>query len=269
MIFGLKEYVIAISITLLQFVIALVLFRRRMNREFPFFLSYVCYHFFQGVVETIEMAVQASVATYFYTFYALQVFSLALSLAVIYEVFSAVLGPYEGFNRVWRKVFGAVSLVLCVVGGLWIMTAQGADTNRLVALFYLSERSLRVVQLGLIVFLFALSRAFGMTWRNYAFGIALGYGVYAGVDLLLVAMRTQYGQAILSLQSLATTTAYGVGNLIWLLYAVQTERPADLPRTVPYNDIAKWNEKLEEVLRAQGCQENRRRRRRKRRPACF
>jgi hypothetical protein len=112
MTYGLKEYLIAISITLLQFVIALVLFRRRMNREFPFFFVYVCYHFFQGVVETIEMAVQASVATYFYTFYALQVFSLALSLAVIYEVFSEVLGPYEAFNRVWHRIFGAASLVL-------------------------------------------------------------------------------------------------------------------------------------------------------------
>jgi hypothetical protein len=121
--------------------------------------------------------------------------------------FSAVLGPYEAFNRGWHRIFGAVSPVLCVAGVAWILKGQGADTNRLVAMFFLSERSLRAVQLGLIVFLLALSNAFGMSWRGYAFGIALGYGVYAGVDLLLVAMRTQYGRGILSLQSLVTTTA--------------------------------------------------------------
>jgi hypothetical protein len=41
-----------------------------------------------------------------------------------------------------------------------------------------------------------------------------------------------------------------------LLYAVQTETPAGVRRTIPNNDIEKWNAKLEELLRPKRAKKN-------------
>jgi hypothetical protein len=36
---------------------------------------------------------------------------------------------------------------------------------------------------------------------------------------------------------------------VWASYLLQPAKVLQQPRVIPYNDIAKWNEKLEEILR--------------------
>ena len=68
-------------------------------------------------------------------------------------------------------------------------------------------RSLRVIQVGLLLLLFSLASSLGLTWRSYAFGIAFGYGTYAIVDLVLSAIRVEYGDAVWKLESYCTTVS--------------------------------------------------------------
>ncbi len=49
------------------------------------------------------------------------------------------------------------------------------------------QRSVRVVQCGLMLFLLVFSRYLGTNWRQKSFGIALGFGAFASVELSLVA----------------------------------------------------------------------------------
>ena len=114
---------------------------------------------------------------------------------------------------------------------------------------FVTLRSLRIVQLGLLLLLFVLARSLGLSWRSYSFGIALGYGLYAAVDLVLAAVRTQFGEGIWHLHSLLTTTAFTGMLFVWLFYILQRQAVAQPVRVIPYNDIAKWNEKLEELLK--------------------
>jgi len=57
----------------------------------------------------------------------------------------------------------------------------------------LLERSVRVMQCGLVFFLFLVSFYFGVAWQNYLFGIAMGFGVFASIELVAVAVRAQLG----------------------------------------------------------------------------
>ena len=62
-------------------------------------------------------------------------------------------------------------------------------------------------------------------------------------------MRLEYGDAVWKLESYCTTVAYGTSVLIWAWYVMQPERLAGRLAVIPHNDIAKWNEKLEELLK--------------------
>ncbi len=58
-------------------------------------------------------------------------------------------------------------------------------------------------------------------------------------------MAIRYGTCSL----LLSTIAYGIMIIIWICYILQPQRIAQPVRVIPYNDIAKWNEKLEELLK--------------------
>ena len=130
-----------------------------------------------------------------------------------------------------------------------VVFGSGAETYRFVQVINLSQLGLRAVQVGLLVLLFATARALGLSWRTYSFGIALGYGTYAIVDLILSAIRVEYGLPVLRMVSLVGPLAYIVAIAIWSSYILQPQTIAQPVRVIPYNDIAKWNEKLEEILK--------------------
>jgi hypothetical protein len=81
------------------------------------------------------------------------------------------------------------------------------------------QRSVRVVQCGLVLFLLVFSRYLGTHWKQKSFGIALGFGAFASVELSLVALSASTGtvenQAITSFINMV---AYNVTILIWAGY---------------------------------------------------
>ncbi len=196
-----------------------------------------------------ELALQVSSLHYAYTWYPLQICSIGLGFGVIYEMFKIVLQPYDAFARIWRVLFFVTSFALFAFAVFWVISGTGSHADRLTQSMSLLQRSLRFIQVGLLLLLFALSGALGLTWRSYSFGLALGYGTFAIVDLVLWAVRLQYGDEFWKTQSALGTVAYNMMILIWTWYFLQPQKVALPIRVIPYNDIAKWNEKLEELLR--------------------
>ena len=52
------------------------------------------------------------------------------------------------------------------------------------------QRSVRIVQVGLILFLLLFSRFLGVSRKQISFGISLGFGLFAGVELMLWALNS-------------------------------------------------------------------------------
>lgn len=244
-----EDHVIAFGSILLLASIGVLFKRRNAYRLFPWFFAYVIYHILQTLTTEAVDITQGLGWTYIWTYYSLQVISLALSFAVIYELFSSVMRPYQAFDYVGGRLFLFAALVLALVALLLVVFGSGPGINRLAYAVFVTLRSLRIVQLGLLLLLFVLARSLGLSWRSYSFGIALGYGLYAAVDLVLAAVRTQFGEGIWHLHSLLTTTAFTGMLFVWLFYILQRQAVAQPVRVIPYNDIAKWNEKLEELLK--------------------
>ena len=244
-----REYLFGFIPAVLQLIIAVVIIRRRLFRKFPIYTIYTIYQVGTIPVIYAELALQVSRLHYAYTWYPLQICSIGLAFGVIFELFRFVLEPYDALRRVWRVIFLVAAAVLVIVSVSWIIYGAGPQADRLTQTMNLVTRSLRLIQAGLMILLFALSGSLGLSWRSYSFGLALGYGIYAVVELVLNAMRAQYGNAVWELQYTLSTWAYNVMILIWAYYILQPQRLAQPVRIIPHNDIERWNEKLEELLK--------------------
>jgi hypothetical protein len=105
------------------------------------------------------------------------------------------------------------------------------------------QRSVRVVQCGLVLFLLVFSRYLGTSWRQKSFGIALGFGAFASVELSLVAMGSVLDNQRMS--SFINMAAYNLTILIWLGYVLvkspAREQAAALLRT------QRWEQSLNDL----------------------
>lgn len=247
----LEEYLLGIVPAVLQLIIAAVILRRCLIRQFPIFTIYTVYQVVAIAITYAALLSHVSSLHYAYTYYPLQMLSFGLTFVVIYEIFTIVLEPYDALRRMWRALFLIATLTLFAIGGLWIAYGSGVPADRLTESMNILQRILIVVEAGLLMLLFVLSGSLGLAWRSYTFGLALGFGIFAIVELVSWLLRTHYGDQYWKPQSILNGLAYNVMILIWTCYVLQPQRIAQPLRMIPHNEIEKWNQKLEEMLARQ------------------
>ena len=245
----LAEYVFNLTQSALQLVIVFLIFRRNLYRSFPAFTTYLIFCVIKTIFLHSELALGVSFLTYSYSFYSIRPCVMGLELWVVYEVFKAVLGPYEALRHSWRLIFLVSVMTLALVNVLWF--AYEPKTGAWVMLDFM--RSINVIQVGLLLVVFGLSRVMGLSWRSYCFGVALGFGVSAASQIVTLEIRRHYGWAVWNLLNNVQSFSYAVVVLIWARYFLQTTEVAQLVWTVPNNDIEKWNHALEGMLARRGA----------------
>ena len=85
-----------------------------------------------------------------------------------------------------------------------------APPIRVVAAVFDFERGVRVMQVGFFLLLMLLSRALKNCWRQPVFGIALGFGVFASVELMLVSFVLAHGNIHSAKISLIKSMAFNL-----------------------------------------------------------
>ena len=93
--------------------------------------------------------------------------------------------------------------------------------DRVAAAVFAFDRSMRLMQIGLFLLLMLLSRLLKHCWRQPVFGIALGFGVFASVELILVSVVMWFGSSHEALISLSKSLAYNVVTVVWIGYLQQ------------------------------------------------
>jgi hypothetical protein len=106
------------------------------------------------------------------------------------------------------------------------------------------------VQCGLILFLLLFSRYLGTNWRQKSFGIALGFGACASVELSLLALNASTGIVFKqTLSSFINMSAYDITILIWMAYML-VKSPAREPATHMLRP-QRWEEGLSAIQHPQ------------------
>jgi hypothetical protein len=192
---------------------------RQLHRTFPVFFAYVVAQI--AIFALIfPVYVWASPKWFFYTYWATTAVSIILGFRVLHEVFLDVFRPYHTLRDLGTVLFKWATLVMLLVAGV-VAASTPSDIGAPMEQGVLTlQRSVRVVQCGLVLLLLIFSRYLGITWRQKSFGIALGFGGFASVELLLVALRVGHVEFTLSAQSLLNMATYNVAILTWLVYVL-------------------------------------------------
>lgn len=234
--------------------LSFVLIQRRWYREFPFFVTYITWRAVEGVVLLgMNYAPFVSGTEYAVAFALGRAFDAALALAIVSEIFKHVISSQRALRNFGTALFRWVTIVLLVgvVALAWLAPAAGE--GRLMAGFYILDRTVNSVLCGLLLLLFIFPRMIGVSWRSQVFGIALGLGILATLSLAMSAVRSQIEPIarnhVSDIMDLLTHGTYLSSILVWTAYSLMPERhsPRAL-KALPDHDLETWNQELRRLL---------------------
>ena len=130
-----------------------------------------------------------------------------------------MLRPYPNLKDLGTLLFKWAALVMFLVAMVVTAASQSGTETPLGQAVIIVQRCVRVIQCGLILFLLFFSRHLGVSRKQFSFGIALGFGSFASVELVGLALISG-GQIHTSTANLINTTAYGLAILTWMGYAL-------------------------------------------------
>jgi hypothetical protein len=227
-------------------VTAVFLYRRRLQKEFPYFFNYVV---FQILSFLVEFPLR-NWPNYYYVYWTVQALSVVVSFAVLLEIFRSAFRPYEALRDLSVILFRWCALVVLLLGGMWAITSwRENQIDNITNAIYLVDRSVRLMQCGLVLFLLLFSVYLGIRRRNLLFGIAIGLGFFAAVNMLVMTALSHHSYLSKSTLSRINGIAYVISTLIWLAYAA-------LPSTVRggAKQVAeatqKWDQALDDARNA-------------------
>jgi len=200
--------------------VAAVILRRKLYREFPLFFTYTLFVF---VNSTALYFLRPYYTVYFYTYWASATLSVLIEFAVMYEIFTHIFRPYDALRKMALILFRWAAIVLIMVGIVVAASSAPNQWSRIFAAILALERSMRVMQAGLVLFLFLFSQQVGLTHNHRVFGISLGFGIVAATDLTLVTLRATMGTVISEVFNILKTGAYLCSTVVWLQYVLLKE----------------------------------------------
>ena len=232
--------------TIIQIVIAVVAYRRKLHRQFPAFFLYIVA---QVPIFCVQLPVYLyappSSNIYFNVSWFVAAVNLILAFRIIHEIFLDVFKPYHALRDLGTALFKWAAVIMIVVSvALIAVSPTWEDPVR--SSILIVQRCVRVVQCGLVVFLLAFCRNLGVNWRRFSFGIALGFGLISGSELITTALFSG-GRMHASTVYFTVFVTYNAGMLIFLSYSVLHRRSDMVPVLVPQ----RWDEALMDIQPSQ------------------
>src|SRR6202049_1960783 len=227
---------------LLQSVLAVILWRRKMRKQFPVFFVFLLAQVLNfSVIFPLWLA--GNYVLYFIPFWLGEAINAVLGFKVIHEIFIDVFRPYHTLKDLGTLLFkwaGVVMLLVSVV----VAFSNSFDESPLIHALSTLQRSVRVVQFGLILFLILFSRFLGVSRKQVSFGISLGFGLFAAVELMLMALNSGgfVRQRNLNLVNMVTLI---LAILVWCGYSLS--RKAVRVAAVNHLQTQRWEQGLADL----------------------
>lgn len=238
------QLVLWIAQPLLELPLAGVMIWRQLHRKFPIFFAYVVFHLVSfGILFPVHQ--YGGYDLYFYSYWISAMATLALGFAVIHEVFLDVFRPYHTLKDLGTVLFKWAALVMIFVA-IVVAAASPEGQSPLVQAVATVQRCVKVIQCGLVLFLLFFSKYLGVTWRQHSFGIVLGFGTYAGVQLVGNALYSG-GQVNSPVTAFLYPAAYTCAVLTWLGYAALKAPARDTSASLLASQ--RWEQSLGDLQR--------------------
>jgi hypothetical protein len=251
--FSLMQWLLAGSATasvVLAGAILVVLLRDKRRSAFPIFLTYCgAYILIQLLAWSVYVFgvcgqyARISCGQYARIYWTVSVVHMALEFGVMYEIFRNALKHYSALVDLGKMIFTWAAVFLLATATITAFATSGPSATKLGAAFALVERSMRLMECGLLLLFFFFEKRLGLSWRNPNVSIALGLGTTASVDLIVSYLSARFPNMVASL-SIIDGAAF-VGVLGCWCYCLAARQSEPLVATAPSRLVLqRWNESL-------------------------
>jgi len=236
---------------ILQIAILWVMARYGLHRQFPLFFAYTAYAIFEFLILFPMYHLVNLVPGWLYghTRLCLVAGGAALGFGVAYEIFIYVGHSYKELSSRGRAVMRYVILVLFALAILLAKhTHISQADNPVMFIANLLDRSVVLLQCGLMLVLLSVASALHMQWQRPAFGIALGLAITASADLIFLAINTKIGYY--PPLDFGYMGSYHVAVLVWLYYLATPEKIAKASTALlpDHEEFEAWSHEIERFL---------------------
>jgi hypothetical protein len=239
-----------------QSAVAWILWRRKLHKKFPvFFLFLLAQIGIFVVIFPLWLAANlpGSSTAWFAGYYTLyfglfwlgEAVNAILGFRVIHEVFLDVFRPYHTLKDLGTLLFRWAGIVMLLVSVV-VAFANNYEQSPLVHAITTLHRSVRIVQVGLILFLILFARFLGVSRKQISFGISLGFGLFAGVELMLMVLKSG-GLVKEAIFDTVNMVAYNIAILVWLGYSLSRKTVHEGTVAVNHLQTQRWEQGLADL----------------------
>jgi hypothetical protein len=204
--------------------------RRGAQKRFKFFFAYTLFAIAAETTKFLLSNPHVTTWPFFLAAWGSEAIYAVLGYLAIYEVFRNV---FENFRHLrWFKyLLPITAAIMLSIAVLIPLVHRAVETGPLLEGIFALQVAVRSLQLGVFFLIFLLARVFELDYRQYAFGIAAGFGIAAAGILLGTLVRTTFGLKFLMFLRYVPSVAYCIAVTVWLVSFVRAE-PED-----PFRDF--------------------------------
>jgi hypothetical protein len=199
----------------LQITLLIFMIRRKLQVVFPRFFSYIVLQIVKSGF--LFLIYRYNHENYFDAYWSGNAISVLLAVTVMDEILHNLLKQYGGIQSLTSIIFRWACGLLLLLSIVNAFSSQQTSADRVVSAVLAFDRSVRVMQCGLFFLLMILCRFLRNCWRQHVFGIALGFGIFASIELMLVSIVMHFGDAPVAILSLVKSAAYNGVTLLWIM----------------------------------------------------
>jgi hypothetical protein len=227
----------------LEIGIAGCMLKRRLARNFRFFFAYILTQLLTFAV-VFPAYVWRSYDALFMVYWSANAISVIFGFLVIHEIFLDVFRTFHTLRDLGTVLFKWAGLVMLLVAAVVSVSANSSDISPLMQGILTLQRSVRIIQVGMVLLLLFFAQYVGVSRRQHSFGIALGFGSFAVIELILIS--SWVGSHLVGpWMSIVNMMAYNSSLGLWLGY-VAVKRPArDSSR--PLLQPQRWEQSLRDI----------------------
>jgi len=219
----------------LQIILLTFMIRRKLQGVFPRFFSYILFQILKSAV--LFVTYRYFYESYFDVYWTGNAISVLLAVTVMDEILHRLFKQYAGIETLGTMIFRWSCGLLLLLAILGAVSSQLGSADRVVAAVLAFERSVRLMQCGLFVLLMLLCRVLRDCWRQQVFGVALGFGIFASVELILISIAMWYGEGTSDVVSLVKSATYNAVTLLWIGYLRQEGEHVPAMSLAPVNGM--------------------------------
>lgn len=205
----------------LQAILASLMIRRKLHVVFPRFFSYIVFQIFKSGI--LFVIFRYSNDNYFDAYWTGNAISVLLAVTVMDEILHRLFEQYGGIQNLGSIIFRWACGLLLLLSIVNAFSTQLTTADRVVSTVLGFDRSVRVMQCGLFLLLMVLCRLLRNCWGQQVFGVALGFGIFASIELILVSIVMHFGPV--PVVSLVKSAAYNAVTLLWIVYLRRQPEP--------------------------------------------